>query len=274
MNNIKVSNVLEILNRAYPFSLALEWDNVGLLVGSPQREVTGIVTALDLTDEVIDKAIEINASLIITHHPIMFSPVRSILADEGEGKLIFRLIKSSISLIAAHTNFDAARGGVDEAFAKKICNAVGADIESIEIMEKSPLDASCGTGRIYSLNEKSTALTVAKGLETAFGAGALVALPEKEVSRVASVCGSGGDYWDMALKMGADLIITGESSYHKALDGAKMGISTIVLGHDVSEAHAPGVLADYLQNSLNSVQYKIRIECADVSPLFKSAACR
>ena len=269
-----VGKILEIIDGFAPFDTAMSWDNAGLLIGKKENEVTGILCALDATPEVAREAKTLGAQLLVTHHPVMFRPIQRLDEENPEAETICELIRNGVSLIAAHTNFDAARGGVDEAFAKKICNAVGADIESIEIMEKSPLDASCGTGRIYSLNEKSTALTVAKGLETAFGAGALVALPEKEVSRVASVCGSGGDYWDMALKMGADLIITGESSYHKALDGAKMGISTIVLGHDVSEAHAPGVLADYLQNSLNSVQYKIRIECADVSPLFKSAACR
>ena len=268
MNNIKVKDVLKMLDAAYPFALALEWDNVGLLVGDANSGVTGIVTALDLTDEVIDKALEINAELIITHHPIMFSPVKRILADESEGRLLHRLIQNSISLIAMHTNFDAAVGGVDEALARKICNVIGGDEGSISVMEPASADNTCGIGRIYDLSEKSTPKKIAEALGKAFGVYAHTTLPQREVSRVASVCGSGGDYWEMALEMGADVIITGESSYHKALDGAKMGIATVVLGHDVSEAHAPGILADYLQKNINSVQYKIRIECVGVSGIF------
>ena len=95
-----------------PFGTQMESDNSGLLVGSAAGEVNTVLLALDLTQPVIDEAVSLGAQLIITHHPLMFTPVRSLTEDDYEGRLIRRLIRENISFIAAHTNLDQAPGGM------------------------------------------------------------------------------------------------------------------------------------------------------------------
>ena len=96
-----VQDILALINAVAPFETMEEWDNCGLLVGSSRREVSGILFALDVTEPVIDEAVRLGASLIITHHPLMFSPVRRITDEDYEGRLISRMLENRLSLIAA-----------------------------------------------------------------------------------------------------------------------------------------------------------------------------
>lgn len=115
---MQVDNILKLLNeKIAPAKLAYEYDNVGLLIGDKNTVVTKILLALDISDEVITQAIEQNAQLIITHHPLIFKPIKNILADDRTGKLIQRLIKHDISYIAMHTNLDRAPQGVNDTLA-------------------------------------------------------------------------------------------------------------------------------------------------------------
>ena len=115
---MQVNNILKLLNEQIaPAKLAYDYDNVGLLVGDKQTIVTKILLALDISDEVITQAIEQKVQLIITHHPLIFKPLKNILADDRTGKLVQRLIKNDISYIAMHTNLDRAPQGVNDTLA-------------------------------------------------------------------------------------------------------------------------------------------------------------
>ena len=107
---MNVQNVYDIIHTVAPFDTQIEGDNSGILVGSPVQEITCILFALDVTEPVIDEAVAIGAELIVTHHPLMFSPVHSLTDETYEGRLIRRLVRENISLIAAHTNLDQAPG--------------------------------------------------------------------------------------------------------------------------------------------------------------------
>ena len=106
-----VHEIYEMIDRIAPFSSQEEWDNSGLLVGSPADPVTGVLFALDVTDPVVREARSLGASLIVTHHPVMFTPRQNITDEDREGRLISFLIRNGISLISAHTNLDRAAGG-------------------------------------------------------------------------------------------------------------------------------------------------------------------
>ena len=117
---LTVQQVYDFINERAPFETQVAYDNSGLLVGDPAREVTGVHFALDVTTTVIDEAIRQGANLIVTHHPMMFSPIKRLVETTCEGQLLCRLVREGISLIAAHTNLDQAPGGVNDALAAAI----------------------------------------------------------------------------------------------------------------------------------------------------------
>ena len=115
---LTVQNVYDFINERAPFDLQESFDNAGILVGHPDQEVHGIHVAMDVTGRVIDEAEAHGANLIITHHPMMFSARRRLVETDSETRLLCRLIRSNISLIAAHTNLDRAPGGINDVLAQ------------------------------------------------------------------------------------------------------------------------------------------------------------
>ena len=115
--SVKAEQILALLDNIAPFALAEEWDNVGLLAGSRETEVETVLCALDLTERVLDEALEIGAQMIVTHHPILFRARRNLCADDAEGRLLVRLAGSGLAMAAMHTNFDNAHPGVNDALA-------------------------------------------------------------------------------------------------------------------------------------------------------------
>ena len=106
--------------RFAPFETQLDFDNAGLLLGSPDRPVTRIVTALEVCEGVVREAVAAGAQLLVTHHPVFFQPVKRLVETEPEARNVCALIRAGISLIAAHTNFDMAEGGVNDALAAQL----------------------------------------------------------------------------------------------------------------------------------------------------------
>ena len=111
---IKVKDVLNALSELAPVEIKEEWDNVGLMIGDGEANVTNIITSLDCTMSVIDEAIEKRAELIVTHHPLIFEKLESVTSSDTSGKKIIKLIKNGISVISMHTNLDKAKGGIND----------------------------------------------------------------------------------------------------------------------------------------------------------------
>ncbi len=116
----KVQRIIDIINKVASPRLAESWDNVGLLVGDYKAEVEKVMVSLDVTEKVLDEAIEEGAGLIISHHPLIFSSLKSIRADQFIGKMIMKAIQNGINIFAAHTNLDIANGGINDLLAGKI----------------------------------------------------------------------------------------------------------------------------------------------------------
>ena len=120
---ITVRDVESTLYNWAPSDLAASWDNVGLLVGAPDREVKKILTTLDITESVVDEAVQTGADLIVAHHPVMnctWHPVQTLRTDDRQGRILTGLVENHISAICMHTNLDAADGGVNDALAEKL----------------------------------------------------------------------------------------------------------------------------------------------------------
>ena len=107
-------NLKEKLDELLNINLAYDWDNVGLLIGELDSNITSITTALELCDDVIDDAIKKKSNMILVHHPLIFSPIKKVVDIDDKQKMIIKLIKNNISLYVAHTNFDIIEGGLND----------------------------------------------------------------------------------------------------------------------------------------------------------------
>ena len=120
MNKPKLSDITGIINKKYPFNQAEEWDNVGLQLGDPATEIARIMVALDPLPQVITSAINTNCDLLITHHPLIFSPLRQITTSTSTGNSILKAARANLALLAMHTNYDIAAEGLNDLLAKRI----------------------------------------------------------------------------------------------------------------------------------------------------------
>lgn len=132
----RVKDILTLIEKLAPKEHAMKWDNVGLQVGAYENEVDKIMVSLDITSEVIQEAIKENIDLIIAHHPIIFSPLKTIIKEDYKGNLIYQAIKNDINIYATHTNMDIATGGLNDFVANKIGLK---DISVLDITESEKL---------------------------------------------------------------------------------------------------------------------------------------
>ncbi len=214
---MKVKDFVTFLDGVAPYSTALDFDNVGLLIGNPQCDVKGILVALDCFDEVIDRAEDLGANLIITHHPIIFNPLKNILSDSLQHKLI----RKNISVISLHTNLDFAEGGVNDALAE----AIGLyDTEAVESHDGVLL-------RLGTLDEPEDPYSFAKHLKEVLGGGIKFVAGKTDIKTVMVCSGSGGDYLADAVKYKADALVTADVKHNVFIDAGEYGISLFDAGH-------------------------------------------
>ncbi|MFP4287361.1 MAG: Nif3-like dinuclear metal center hexameric protein [Candidatus Izemoplasmataceae bacterium] len=209
----------------YPIDLAYEWDNVGLQVGTLNKEIKSILISLDLTKEVLDEAIKLKVNLIITHHPLVFKPLYNILTDSYKGRLIETLIKHDIALYVSHTNYDLGHSGM---------NQVLADL--LDLKNQRPLEMvtpSNGIGKIGEIKPlpMNEAITYIKEKLNMKNARLISKNANKKVKTIAISGGSGSSHMFAAKKEGADLYVTGDISYHNAHDMLQMGLNALDIGH-------------------------------------------
>ncbi|WP_423237129.1 Nif3-like dinuclear metal center hexameric protein [Clostridium vincentii] len=229
MNVRDIIREMEIL--APPF-LQESYDNVGLMVGTEEKKVEKILLALDCTKDVIEEAKENNVDLIITHHPLIFRKPSRIISEDLQGWKIIELIKNDISIYSSHTNLDAAKGGINEELVKSLGfkNSKLIDNKNIKGYEEA------GIGRIVELEEEilvEDLINLVKEKLLIKSLRAVVA--DKGIKKIAFINGSGQDFFAKALDLGADCIITGDTTYHFALDYKEMGVTIIDAGHFSTE---------------------------------------
>ena len=220
---MRCQDILDKIEARYPRKYACDWDNVGLLAGSREREVDTVYIALDATDEVVDAASECGAQLLLTHHPMIFGGLKSVTTDDYVGERLIRLIRNDISYYAMHTNYDVM--GMAELAADML------DLKDRKVLEEV-LDGE-GIGRVGDLPRSMTLEECANFVKGRFG------LPnvkifgelEKQVQRAAICPGSGKSEAKPALSMGAEVYITGDIDHHTGIDMADCGMAIIDAGH-------------------------------------------
>lgn len=209
--SVRVSQLLAALDRLAPFALAEEWDNVGLLAGNPEARITTVLLGLDPTIPLLDEAIALGANTIITHHPVIFHPLKTIRTSSHTGLLLEKALTSRINLIACHTNLDNAAQGVSDALA----HALGLD-------DLAPLvpGSAAGTG-VGRIGVFAPALPVSRFLDRIFQVLRLdtlrvVGKVPDPVRTVALCGGSGSELAETAFDMGAELYLTAEIKHSTA----------------------------------------------------------
>ncbi len=246
-----VQDLYNIIDRIAPFETQMESDNAGFLVGSFSREIDTVLLALDLTQPVIDEAVALGAGLIITHHPLMFAPIRSLTDSDYEGRLIRRLVREDINFIAAHTNLDQASGGMNDTLAQ-LCG----------------LKEITGEGffRCGFLPESRTAAEFADELRKKLHTEVrLMAPSDAPVTKVGLCSGGGSDEWILAAEAGCDAFVSGEIRHHHALAMADRRIAALECGHFGTEEPGIRTLAVALQKEFNTIECNVRIYVSGVS---------
>ena len=210
-----------------PKELAMSWDNVGLLIGQPSHPVKSVLVALDITDEVVDEAIEIGADLIISHHPVMnckWLPVQSVRDDTYQGHIVIKMIQHNISAICMHTNLDIADGGVNDMLAKVL-----------HLTQIEPLGED-GCGRVGYLKDEVPLDSFIKTVCDALNSNGLRFVSAgKPVYYVAVGGGACWDYHKDVLHKNCDTFVTSDLGYHDFLDAKAMGLNVIDAGHFPTE---------------------------------------
>ena len=235
----KVFEIADYLESRIPSSLKMDYDNVGLLCGFLNNEVTRVLVVLDITQDAITEAAEMGAELIVSHHPVIFTPMRRICDDTPDGKRVIRLIQHGISAVCLHTNLDRAEGGVNHALAA----AVGADVEEcLEMGVVCRLPEAMGMEPF--LAQTRDALNAPDMRFYSSG---------KSVSRIAVCGGAGGDIIYQAAAAGCDTVLTGEIKHHQWIDGAELGLNLIEGGHFATENVVTIVLAEMLRQAFPDV---------------------
>jgi dinuclear metal center YbgI/SA1388 family protein len=241
-----VQGLLDGLNEFAPFSLAEEWDNVGLMIGHPDVVVSGVLIGLDPCLALLAEAVAVGANTVVTHHPLIFHPVTSINLATVEGKLISFALGHGLNIIGCHTNFDLIPAGVSHLLAETL------GVEAGGPLVPKKCDVDCGFGWIGTLAEVQSGKDF---LEMAAGKlgqpNLLVAgdLPS-QVARVAVCGGSCGDFAEIAMKQGADIFITSEIKHSQARWAEDAGICLVDAGHFSTENIALTGLLKFMDESM------------------------
>ncbi len=212
-----VQDIFNFLNKKFPTDTACDFDNVGLLVGDPDTEVKKAIIALDCTPNAIDTAVNTGAQLIITHHPIIFNPLKHVLA----GSAVYEVIKNGISVISMHTNLDVGMGGVNDCLSSVLSLN---NVTKVAAEDGYLLNIGALTSPLYPDDLAVYIKEKLGGAVKYFGA-------DKAIKRVLLCSGSGGSYLEEAVKHSCDALITSDVKHNQFLDAQRLGISLFDAGH-------------------------------------------
>jgi dinuclear metal center YbgI/SA1388 family protein len=253
-----VKDFKHIMEQYAPSYLKESYDNVGLMVGDLEEEVTSILVALDCTLEVIKEAIEKNCNLILTHHPLLFIKPSSITTETLQGKKIIELVRNNINLYSSHTNLDVAAGGLNDL----VTEILGYNEWSVIEPSSEKSDAGVqGIGRMIQLKEAVTLKSLCEKVKTSLNISQLRYAGDcgMLINKIAIVNGSGEDYFKASVKLGADCIITGDTSYHYVSDYSEMGVGIIDAGHFETEWPPMKRFAEIIQGRLKDKGFTNRV---------------
>jgi dinuclear metal center YbgI/SA1388 family protein len=238
---MKIRDIILHLETIAPLLYQEDYDNSGLIAGNPASECMGVLVSIDCTEAIVREAIEKKCNLIVSHHPLIFRPVRRISPDTGTGKALIAAIKADIAVYAIHTNLDNMISGVNAAIADKL------GLVNRKILLPKAGNAGVGSGMTGELSQAVTEHRLLENLKRTFGVPVIrhSSLTGKPVSRLA-ICGGAGSFLiSSALNQGVGFFISSDIKYHEFFEGeGEMVIADI--GHFESEQFTMDLLHDVI----------------------------
>jgi len=251
----RVRDVLVALELIAPVRFAFDFDRVGLQVGDSDAPVRSAVVSLDRSIAAIEFASTIGAQLLVSHHPLLLHPLATVTESTYEARVARRLIRANLNFIAAHTNWDSARGGINDALAHLL------GLHSVEDFGSGAMVATAAgpvlqqaAGRIGTLPDAFSGVEFAALLKERLGIAPLMfCAADRVIKRVAVVGGAADGEWRAAHAAGMDILVTGEVKQHVGLEAMESGFSIAAAGHYATEQPGVAWLRDRLAESMPEI---------------------
>lgn len=252
-----------MLNRLAPPGLACEWDNPGFQAGRSDKRIQKALIALDVTDEVVEQAIDADVDLIVSHHPLIFRPLKRVNDEDFISRRIVRLLQHDICYFAMHTNFDIAPGCMADLAAEQLGMTAEEPLEVTDEVDGRPV----GIGKVGIWREPISVEEMAEIIKekfhlpfvTVFGTGQVT----ENVQRIAISPGSGGSMIKAAIDKKVQVLITGDIGHHDGIDAAANGVAVIDAGHYGIEQ----IFIPFMQTFLSEIP-GVNLEVIAAEPAF------
>ncbi len=256
MESLTVEAVYRLVDAMAPFSTQEDFDNAGFLAGRGGAGVERVLVSLDITLPVVEEARELGAQLILSHHPVIFHPLKALTDESATGSVLLALAESRIAAICAHTNLDAAAEGVND------CLAAALELGDVEVLEPAGTDArgrTWGIGRIGTAHREGMgAEEYARFVRARLGAaGVRCEDGGRPVHRVAVGGGSCGSMLHTALDRGCDTFVTADVKYDQYLEARALGLTLMDAGHFATENVVVPSLARRLAQAAPGLEVEI-----------------
>ena len=243
---LNLTKFIQKFENRFPKILAENWDNVGLILGYKDKNIKKILVCLDITENVVDKAVFEKVDLIVSHHPLIFSGQKTILGDNFLGKKILKLIENNISVYGAHTNVDSADGGLNDYVLEKMAfNGKKLDFE-LKPLRYFELDEYTNIEDIiYRIKEnlKIENVRLARSYR------------KNKIKKIAITTGAGDSFISEVIENKVDLFITGDLKHHIALDSIESGIYLLDIDHYGSEK----LVSDLFEKVIKEIDSNIEV---------------
>lgn len=241
---MKVKEIVKIIESFCPENLAYPWDNVGLLCGDENKDINNVFLTLDTNINTVKESIEKGADMIISHHPILLGGIKRIDYKTSTGQMIKLLIKNDIPLLAAHTNMDTAKGGINDVLAEKF------KLNDVKILDQHTENITAGLGRYGTITKPVTFKEFSEQCSKILNTPVRAAGDFNQIiNTVAVASGSCSEIIPLAYEKGADAVITGDMKYHNMIDMTEMGICVIDAGHYPTEICVMDIFENILKDT-------------------------
>ena len=260
---MRCSEIIEYLERLAPPEYACEWDNPGFLAGRSAKEVKTVLLALDATEEVVSQAVREHVDLLLTHHPLIFKPLKKVNDQDFISRRVLHLIQADISYYAMHTNFDIAPGCMADLAAARLELAVEGPLEVTGEAEGVPI----GVGKIGRLKHPMTLAELGAFVKERFGLPFVMIYGMEQltepVERIAVSPGAGGSMTAPGWNAGVQALVTGDIGHHDGIDAVANGMAVIDAGHYGLEH----IFMEFMKNYL-AEQFGGRLDVKIAAPAF------
>jgi len=254
-----VGDVADVIESIAPVQLQEPWDNSGIMIGFRDEPVKKILTCLEINEEIVKEAEECGADMIVTHHPLIFSSIKSLCTCNYKDRLIIRMIRNGISVYSCHTPFDKVKGGNNDIIAEKlgltaVKNLNGEEVETAAKMADKKDEADIGRiGQFGSaIKLKDVISLITSNLNMSIRQLRVTGDLNTEITKIGICTGAGSDLMGMAANQGCQLFVTGDVKYHEAQTAIEEGICLIDAGHYGTEKFFGENMKDKLQKKLGS----------------------